>query len=75
MKKLIISAATVTFLAAAPAMAAGPDFTAVDTDGDGSVTYEELAVVMPDVTKEQFNSVDSDEDGVLSKDEYEDAVE
>lgn len=75
MKKLILSTATVTFLAVAPAMAAAPDFNTVDTDGDGSVTYEELTVVMPDVTKEQFSAVDTDADGVLSQEEYENAVQ
>tara|TARA_R100000005_G_scaffold96663_1_gene85716 strand:+ start:8156 stop:8383 length:228 start_codon:yes stop_codon:yes gene_type:complete len=74
MRKLIISTATVTLLAAAPAMAAAPDFSAVDTDGNGSVSYEELIVVMPNVTKEQFASVDTDENGELSQEEYEAAV-
>ncbi|MAL78524.1 MAG: hypothetical protein CMN55_05340 [Sneathiella sp.] len=74
MRKLIISTATVTLLAAAPAMAAAPEFSKIDTDGNGSVSYEELIVVMPNVTKEQFASVDTDQNGELSQEEYEAAV-
>lgn len=74
MKKLLISAATVTLLAAAPAMAAAPDFSTTDSDGNGSVSYEELIAVMPAVTQEQFTSVDTDQNGELSQEEYEAAV-
>ena len=74
MKKLLISTATVTFLAAAPAMAAAPDFAAIDKDGNGSVSFEELIVVMPDTSKEQFAAVDLDKSGELSKEEYDAAT-
>jgi len=70
MRKLIISTATVTLLAAAPALAAAPDFKTIDTDGNGSVSFEELVVVMPDTSKEQFASVDLDKSGELSVEEY-----
>ncbi len=70
MRKLLISTATVTLLAAAPAMAAAPDFNTVDKDGNGSVSFEELIVVMPDTSKEQFAAVDLDKNGELSMEEY-----
>jgi Ca2+-binding EF-hand superfamily protein len=70
MKKLLISTATITLLAAAPALAAAPDFKTIDTDGNGSVSFEELIVVMPDTSKEQFASVDLDKSGELSMEEY-----
>ncbi|MDF2367406.1 EF-hand domain-containing protein [Sneathiella sp.] len=74
MKKLLISTATITLLAAAPALAATPDFNTVDKDGNGSVSFEELIVVMPDTSKEQFAAVDLDQSGELSKEEYETAT-
>lgn len=70
MRKLLISTATITLLAAAPALAAAPDFKTVDADGNGSVSYEELIVVMPDTSKEQFAAVDLDQSGELSMEEY-----
>ena len=44
MKKFLISTAAVTVLAAAPALAAAPDFQSIDTDGNGAVSFEELVV-------------------------------
>lgn len=70
MKKLLISSAAITLLAAAPALAAAPDFNTVDKDGSGSVSFEELIVVMPDTSKEQFAAVDLDKSGELSMEEY-----
>ncbi|MBO0332072.1 EF-hand domain-containing protein [Sneathiella sp. CAU 1612] len=70
MRKLLISTATITLLAAAPALAAAPDFKTVDADGNGSVSFEELIVVMPDTSKEQFAAVDLDKSGELSMEEY-----
>ncbi|MCF8465811.1 MAG: EF-hand domain-containing protein [Sneathiella sp.] len=71
MKKLLIAAAALSILAAAPALAATTDFKAVDTDGNGTVSYEELLVVMPDVTKGQFATADADGSGELSVEEFE----
>ncbi|MAZ03598.1 MAG: hypothetical protein CMN56_10705 [Sneathiella sp.] len=74
MKKFLISTAAVTVLAAAPALAAAPDFQSIDTDGNGAVSFEELVVVMPDTSKDQFASADLDQNGELSKEEYDEAV-
>tara|TARA_R110002072_G_scaffold157229_3_gene307822 strand:- start:348 stop:578 length:231 start_codon:yes stop_codon:yes gene_type:complete len=74
MKKFLISTAAVTVLAAAPALAAAPDFQSIDTDGNGAVSFEELVVVMPDTSKDQFASADTDQNGELSKEEYTEAV-
>jgi len=70
MKKVIITAASIAVLSAAPALAATPDFTAIDTDGNGSVSFEELVIVMPETSKEQFAAADLDKSGELSKDEF-----
>ncbi|MCF8465812.1 MAG: EF-hand domain-containing protein [Sneathiella sp.] len=74
MKKLLISAAAVTILAAAPALAATPDFKTIDKDGSGSVSFEELIVVMPDISKEKFAAADTDKSGELSMEEYKTAT-
>ena len=42
---------------------------ALDTDGDGNVTMEEMQAVYPDATTEQFGAMDTDADGVLSTEE------
>ena len=38
-----------------------------DKDGNGEVTFEELAAVHPEVTKERFSALDRNGDGVLSR--------
>jgi Ca2+-binding EF-hand superfamily protein len=40
-----------------------------DIDGDGVVTFEEVAAVIPDLTPEQFAQLDLNGDGVLSRDD------
>ncbi|WP_373087130.1 EF-hand domain-containing protein [Sneathiella sp.] len=74
MKKMLLSAAAVMVLAAAPALAATPDFKSVDTDGNGSVSYEEMIVVMPDASQDAFKSADADQNGELSQEEYDAAT-
>jgi len=39
---------------------------AMDTDGDGNVSLEELQVAYPDATEDTFAVLDTDGDGVLS---------
>ncbi|PHQ71982.1 MAG: hypothetical protein COB93_01660 [Sneathiella sp.] len=70
MKKLLITAASIAVLSAAPVLAATPDFAVIDTDGNGAVSFEELIVVMPDTSKEQFAAADIDKSGELSKEEF-----
>ncbi|MHC0053010.1 EF-hand domain-containing protein [Actibacterium sp. D379-3] len=43
------------------------DMAAIDTDGDGSVSLEELLVEYPEQTGESFAALDSDSDGMLSE--------
>lgn len=74
MKKLLITAASVTVLSAAPVLAATPEFSAVDANGNGTISYEELVVMMPDTSKDQFASADADGSGELSIEEYEAAT-
>jgi hypothetical protein len=42
---------------------------ALDTDGDGMVSYTELLMAMPDMTEEAFAALDTDGDGLLSAEE------
>ncbi|MGB3408486.1 MAG: EF-hand domain-containing protein [Jannaschia sp.] len=48
---------------------------AMDTDGDGNVTMEELQAAYPDATTDTFAAIDTDADGVLSEAEIAAAVE
>lgn len=43
---------------------------AVDADGDGLVTLEEMQAVHTDITEEQFTALDVNADGSLDADEY-----
>lgn len=74
MKKILITAAVLTTFAAAPALAAAPAFSEVDADGNGTISFEELAVVMPDTSQSQFAAADMDGSGELSADEYKKAT-
>jgi hypothetical protein len=40
--------------------------TALDADGDGMVTLEEVHALYPDVTAEDFAATDIDDDGMLT---------
>ncbi len=40
-----------------------------DADNDGQITFEELLVVVPELTEEQFNRLDRNDDGVISRDD------
>ncbi len=42
---------------------------AVDTDGDGMVSFSEMLVLMPALSEEEFLALDADADGLLSTDE------
>ncbi|MEH6526121.1 MAG: hypothetical protein V7723_08595 [Sneathiella sp.] len=74
MKKILITAAALTTFAAASAFAAAPPFAEVDANGNGTVSFEELAVVMPDTSQAQFASADMDSSGELSEEEYKKAT-
>ena len=40
-----------------------------DTNGDGSVTYEEASAAMPRMTRAIFDRLDRNDDGVISKED------
>jgi Ca2+-binding EF-hand superfamily protein len=42
---------------------------ALDTDGDGMVSYTEALMAMPEMTEEAFSALDADGDGLLSAEE------
>ena len=63
--KTILSAAAAVFALAAPAFAQD----AMDTDGDGTVTMEELQAAYPEATSDNFLAMDTDGDGALSAEE------
>ncbi len=68
--KLFSIALVTGALTAATAYAADATFTAVDTNGDGALTMEEVAIAMPKATTEAFASADIDRNGTLSEDEF-----
>jgi Ca2+-binding EF-hand superfamily protein len=70
MKKILITAAALSTFAVASAFAAAPAFEEVDANGNGTISFEELAVVMPDTSQTQFAAADLDGSGELSADEY-----
>ena len=69
MKRTIACAA---LLVAAPAFA---QMAEIDADGDGAITYEEMAAVAPGTTQEAFAALDTDVDGAVDEAELAAAVE
>jgi hypothetical protein len=71
MKKHLAIAASVIALAVAPVLA--------DSHGDAEhefpLTMAEFMAAYPDVTPEEFAEIDSDGDGQISEEEYEEARE
>lgn len=45
-------------------------FSDMDTNGDGSLSFEEFKNVFPSTEQKGFNQLDDDQDGVLSHDEW-----
>ena len=72
MKKTLIAAAASAFLALpGAAHAAEGDFSSIDVDGDGKITFEEVAAAQPLWTLTLIESLDEDGDGMLNREEYE----
>lgn len=66
MHKFAIGLVAAGFLAT-PALAQVPlTFADVDTNGDGMLSYEELSVIWPDLTQEEFAAADTDSTGGLT---------
>lgn len=75
MKKTALTlAAFLGFAATGGALAQSLEFNALDANGDGVITLEELQVAIPDITEENFALLDTDGDGVLSPLEFETLV-
>ncbi len=70
MNKLFVAATTLISITAFTAIAATSDFKAADKNGNGTVSYEELIVLMPSASQKQFAAADIDGSGELSKEEY-----
>jgi hypothetical protein len=47
-----------------------PDFATVDSDKSGEVSFGELEIVMPKLTKAAFDAADADKSGGLSATEF-----
>ncbi len=45
-------------------------FAEMDTDGNGSLSFEEFQKIFPSTKQKAFNGLDSDKDGVLSQAEW-----
>lgn len=68
MKRILVTLAIVGF--SAPAFAQAADFSASDTDQNGALSWEEVAVAMPDTSEDAFKAADLDGSGDLSAEEY-----
>lgn len=69
MRRFALSLA-VLGLTAGTALAQTPtSFTDVDADANGELSFEELAVVWPDLTQDEFGTADADASGGLTPDE------
>ena len=70
---------TITGIAALAALAAGPALaqaiTDIDTDGDGTVSMEEMTAAYPDTTPDTFAEVDTNADGLVDESELQAAVD
>ncbi len=75
--KRIALLAVAGFVAAGSAFAmAHADVLAdLDTDGDGAVSQEELTVLLPDLTDEDFAAIDTSADGSVDLDELGAAID
>ena len=53
-----------------PSVLAGTDFATIDTDMSGGISFDELAVLFPDLSQADFNAADTDMNGEISADEF-----
>lgn len=73
MKKLLVAIAALGLTTSA-ALAQAPEFAAVDTDANGSISMEEGAAAGFEWSEEDFKAADANSDGGLSEDEYKAAM-
>lgn len=60
---------SIAALLAASTVAMAQDVKAVDADGDGAITAEELMAAYPETNEDIFTAADTNGDGVLDMDE------
>lgn len=68
-KTFIVSSIASFVILSAPAFATDAD-AAIDTDGDGAYSLEELQTALPEVTEEVFVAMDANENGTVDVDEF-----
>lgn len=69
-RALLVSSLLVLGLSGA-ALAQSADFISLDTDASGTLSFEEVRSLWPEVTREQFDASDTDGSGELNQTEYE----
>ena len=74
MQKLVLTGGALVMMGLA-SVAAAQDIAALDTDGDGAVSFPEMIVAYPDLTEDGFSVMDSSGDGLLDADEIAAAVD
>ena len=67
---LILAAAGMAAFSGAAVAQATPTFAQADTNGDGFVDFGEAQVAFPGLTQNNFNQVDTNKDGKLTQDEF-----
>ncbi|ABB38163.1 calcium-binding EF-hand-containing protein [Oleidesulfovibrio alaskensis G20] len=68
MKRLLLASAFI--LASAGPLAAGEEFGRMDTDGNGSVTWEEFSAAYPSMREPAFAAIDTNGDKLMSHEEW-----
>jgi Ca2+-binding EF-hand superfamily protein len=68
--RLLALASVVIGLTAAPVLAQELEFAAVDTDGSGLVSVEEIEAAGWELSEEEFMEADADADGYLNEEEF-----
>lgn len=68
MKKLVLTA--LLLLALSSVAQADEKFTQMDTNNDGSVTWEEFSAFYPNMKKPAFEAVDTNGDQLISHEEW-----
>lgn len=70
MTKALIASSLASFvILSTPAFATEAD-AAIDTNGDGAYSFDELHTAHPEVTEEVFVAMDANEDGAVDVDEF-----
>lgn len=68
MKRIFIAVAITSM--AGFAIAQETSFASIDADKSGDLSFEELTLVLPDLSVEQFTTADADHNDALSEEEF-----